>query len=48
LGKGVFQAQGGALGCSVEEKLEESLVKLKLLAEDKLGECLVGLKLLAE
>jgi hypothetical protein len=48
LGKGVFQAQGGALGCSIEEKLEESLVKLKLLAEEKLGECLVGLKLLAE
>jgi hypothetical protein len=47
LGKEVFQAQGGALGCSVEEKLEESLVKLKLLAEEKLGESLVKLKLLA-
>jgi hypothetical protein len=31
LGKDVFQDQGGILGCSVEEKLEESLVKLKLL-----------------
>jgi hypothetical protein len=48
LGKEVFQAQGRALGCLVEEKLEESLVKLKLLAEEKLGESLVGLKLLAE
>jgi hypothetical protein len=48
LGKEVFQAQGGALGCSVEEKLEESLVKLKLLAEEKLVESLVRLKLLAE
>jgi hypothetical protein len=48
LGKGVFQAQGGALGCPVEEKLEESLVKLKLLAEKKLDESLVRLKLLAE
>jgi hypothetical protein len=48
LGKEVFQAQGGALGCSVEEKLEESLVNLKLLAEEKLVESLVRLKLLAE
>jgi hypothetical protein len=48
LGKEVFQAQGGALGCSVEEKLEESLVKLKFLAEEKLVESLVRLKLLAE
>jgi hypothetical protein len=48
LGKEVFQAQGGALRCSVEEKLEESLVKLKLLAEEKLVESLVRLKLLAE
>jgi hypothetical protein len=48
LGKEVFQAQGGALGCSVEEKLEESLVMLKLLAEEKLVESLVRLKLLAE
>jgi hypothetical protein len=48
LEKEVFQAQGGALGCSVEEKLEGSLVKLKLLAEEKLVESLVGLKLLAE
>jgi hypothetical protein len=36
LGKKVFQAQGGTLGCSVEKKLEGSLVKLKLLAEVKL------------
>jgi hypothetical protein len=42
LKKEVFQAQGGALGCSVEKKLEESLVKLKLLAEEKLVESLVG------
>jgi hypothetical protein len=42
------QAQGGALGCSVEEKLGESLVKLKLLAEEKLVESLVRLKLLVE
>jgi hypothetical protein len=48
LGKEVFQAQGGALGCPVEEKLEESLVKLKLLVEEKLDESLVRLKLLAE
>jgi hypothetical protein len=48
LEKEVFQVQGGALGCSVEEKLEGSLVKLKLLAEEKLVESLVGLKLLAE
>jgi hypothetical protein len=48
LGKDVFQAQGGTLGCLVEEKLEESLVKLKLLAEEKLVESLVRLKLLAE
>jgi hypothetical protein len=43
LGKEVFQAQGRALGCLVEEKLEESLVKLKVLAEEKLDESLVML-----
>jgi hypothetical protein len=48
LGKEVFQAQGGALGCLFEEKLVESLVKLKLLAEEKLVDSLVRLKLLAE
>jgi hypothetical protein len=48
LGKEVFQAQGRALGCLVEEKLEESLVKLKLLAEEKLDESLVRLKFLLE
>jgi hypothetical protein len=48
LWKGVFQAQGGALGCLVEDKLEESLVKLKLLAEEKLEESLVRLKVLLE
>jgi hypothetical protein len=48
LEKEVFQAQGGALGCLVEEKLEESLVRLKLLAEEKLVESLVRLKLLVE
>jgi hypothetical protein len=48
LGKEVFQAQGGALGCPIEEKLDESLVKLKLLAEEKLDEALVRLRLLVE
>jgi hypothetical protein len=48
LEKGVFRAQEGIPGWSVEEKLEGSLVKLKLLAEEKLVESLVGLKLLAE
>jgi hypothetical protein len=48
LEKGVSQAQEGALGCSVGKKLEESLVKLKLLAEEKLVVSLVRLKLLAE
>jgi hypothetical protein len=48
LGKEVSQARGRALGCLVEEKLEESLVRLKLLAEEKLDESLVRLKLLAE
>jgi hypothetical protein len=48
LGKEVFQARGRTLGCLVEKKLEESLVKLKLLAEEKLDESFVRLKLLAE
>jgi hypothetical protein len=48
LEKGVFQAQEGVPGWSVEEKLEGSLVKLKLLTEEKLVESLAGLKLLAE
>jgi hypothetical protein len=48
VGEGRFSGSRGALGCPVEEKLEESLVKLKLVAEEKLGESLVGLKLLAE
>jgi hypothetical protein len=48
LEKEVFQARGRALGCLVEEKLKESLVKLKLLAEERLDESLVRLKLLAE
>jgi hypothetical protein len=48
LGKEDFQAQGGVLGCSVEEKLQESLVRLKLLAEKKLEESLVELELLLE
>jgi hypothetical protein len=48
LGKEVFQAQGGALGCPVEGKLEEFLVKLKLLAKERLDESLVRLRLLAE
>jgi hypothetical protein len=45
LEKGVFQAQEGVPGWSVEEKLERSLVKAKLLAEVKLVESLVGLNL---
>jgi hypothetical protein len=48
MGKKVFQAQGMTFGCSVEKKLEGSLVKLKLPAEMKLVESLVKLKLLAE
>jgi hypothetical protein len=47
LGKEVFQAQGRALGCLVEEKLDDSLVRLRLLAE-KLDESLVRLRLLVE
>jgi hypothetical protein len=48
LGKDVFQARGRALGCLVEKKLEECLVKLKLLAEQELDVSLVRLKLLVE
>jgi hypothetical protein len=48
LGKEIFQAQGGALGCSVEEKLVESLVRLKLLVEEKMDPSLVKLELLLE
>jgi hypothetical protein len=48
LEKGFFQAQEEVPGWSVEEKLEGSLVKLKLLTEKKLVESLVGLKFLAE
>jgi hypothetical protein len=47
LGKEVFQARGRALGCLVEEKLDDSLVRLRLLAE-KLDESLVRLRLLVE
>jgi hypothetical protein len=45
-GKEVFQDQGRALGCLVEEKLDESLVRLRLLVEEKLDESLVRLRLL--
>jgi hypothetical protein len=48
LEKGVFQAQEGVPGWSVEEKLEGSLIKLKVQTEEKLVESLVGLKFLAE
>jgi hypothetical protein len=48
LEKEVFQARGRALGCLVEKRVAESLVKLKLLAEEKLDEPLVRLKLLVE
>jgi hypothetical protein len=45
LGKEVFQAQGGALGCPVEEKLEGSLVRLKLLVEERMVGSLLSLDL---
>jgi hypothetical protein len=45
LGKEVFQARGRALGCLVEEKLDESLVRLRLLAEEKMFGTLVRLDL---
>jgi hypothetical protein len=48
LGKGVFRALGRALGCLVEEKLDESLVRLRLLAEEELDESLVRMKLLVQ
>jgi hypothetical protein len=48
LGKEVFQARGRALGYLVEEKLDESLVRLRLLVEEKLDESLVRLRLLVE
>jgi hypothetical protein len=48
LGKEVFQDRGRALGCLVEERLDESLVRLRLLAEEKLDESLVRLRLLVE
>jgi hypothetical protein len=48
LEKGFVQAQEGVPWRSAEEKLEEFLVKLKLLTEGKLVESLVDLKLLAE
>jgi hypothetical protein len=43
LGKEVFQTRGRAL----EEKLDESLVRLRLLVEEKLDESLVRLRLFA-
>jgi hypothetical protein len=48
LGKEVFQARGRALGYLVEEKLDKSLVRLRLLVEEKLDESLVRLRLLVE
>jgi hypothetical protein len=45
LGKEVFQARGRALGCLVEEKLDESLVRLRLLVEEKMVGSLVRLDL---
>jgi hypothetical protein len=44
LGREVFQARGRAL----EEKLDESLVRLRLLVEEELDESLVRLRLLVE
>jgi hypothetical protein len=43
LGKEVFQAQGGALGCLVQEKLEGSMVRLKLLVEERMVGSLLSL-----
>jgi hypothetical protein len=40
-GEEVFQARGRALGCLVEEKLDESLVRLMLLVEEKMVGSLV-------
>jgi hypothetical protein len=48
VGEGSFQVQGRALGCLVEEKLDESMVRLRLLVEEKLDESLVRLRLLVE
>jgi hypothetical protein len=48
LGKEVFQARGRALGCLVEKKHEESLVRLELLAGKKLDASLMRLKLMVE
>jgi hypothetical protein len=45
LGKEVFQARGRALGCLVEEKLDASLVRLKLLVEGRMVGSLVSLDL---
>jgi hypothetical protein len=36
LGEEVFQARGRALGYLVEEKLDESLVRLRLLVEENM------------
>jgi hypothetical protein len=48
LGKDVFQARGRAFGCLVEEKLDEPLVMVKLLAEEEVDESLVRLRLQVE
>jgi hypothetical protein len=44
-GKEVFQARGRALGCLVEEKLDESLARLRLLVQEKMVGSLVRLDL---
>jgi hypothetical protein len=40
-----YQAQGKALVCLAEEKLDDFLVKLRLLVEEKMFESLVRLEL---
>jgi hypothetical protein len=45
LGKEVFQARGRALGCLAEEKLDESLVRLRLVVEEKMVGSLVRMDL---
>jgi hypothetical protein len=45
MGKEAFQAQGKALVCLAEKKLDDFLVKLGLLVEEKIVESLVRLEL---
>jgi hypothetical protein len=45
MGEGSFSGQGKALVCLAEEKLDDFLVKLRLLVEEKMVESLVRLEL---